>query len=126
MGKDYDYYITPQNTSRLKQKKCLYLMVTSVFVLLSLLITLLSAEQRLIGVLGMVLGVLWVISQMLDRRKEQWTWWRIILECAAMCYVSGMGIVLSKLYWCFVLWIAAVIACIALAIYDRYKKRKRK
>lgn len=74
MGKDYDYYITPQNTSRLKQKKCLYLMVTSVFVLLSLLITLLSAEQRLIGVLGMVLGVLWVISQMLDRRKEQWTW----------------------------------------------------
>lgn len=124
MGKDYDRYITPQNTRRLKQKKCVFLMVASVFMLTVFLIAFMCEEERVFGVLGMIWGVLQTSAQMLERRKERWTWWYIIVECAVMFCASVIGIFLSKLYWCYAFWIVLIAVCVVFAINDRCKKRK--
>lgn len=126
MGKDYDYYITPQNTRRLKQKKYLYLSVVGVFVITSLLITFLSPGDRALGIVGMVWAVLQTVMQMLERRKEHWTWGYILVWCFILFGGSVASILVCGLYWCLALWVIEIAVCVVLAVCDHKKQGKIK
>ena len=126
MGKDYDYYITPQNTRRIKQKKVLYLSVAGVFVITSLLITFLSPEDRALGVAGMAWAVLQAVLQMLERRKEHWTWGYILVWCFLLLGGSVALILACGLYWCLALWVIEITVCVVLAVCDHKKQGKIK
>ena len=126
MGKNYDCNITPQNTRRFKQKKCVYFTVAGVFAITSLLITFLCPEDRNLGLAGITWAVLQSVMQMLEQRRQHWSWGYIIVMCAVMLCGSAVGIVLSGLYWCFALWVTVIVLCIALAIYDHSKKQRKR
>ena len=123
MGKDYDRYISPQNTRRIKQKKCLYLSVAGVFALTCLLIALCRSDNRVLGLVGLFWSALISVAQLLDRRKEHWTWGYIMLLCFIFFAGAIAMILASGLYWFLILWVAEAVACVALYITDHRKTK---
>lgn len=123
MGKDYDRYISPQNTRRIKQKKCLYLSVAGVFALTCLLIALCRSDNRVLGLVGVFWSALVSVAQLLDRRKEHWTWGYITLLCIIFFSGAIAMILASGIYWCLILWVAETVVCVALYITDHRKTK---
>ena len=125
MGKDYDREITPQNTPRMPQRRRLFLFFAGLLLLTALLIAMLSQECRAVGLACAAWIVLQSSTQLWDRRKEHWTWGYIILMCIVF-FVGGVSLILlSGLYWCFLLWGIALVAVILFVIYDRRKRRRK-
>ncbi len=67
--------------------------------------------------------------QFLEKRNSHWDWGYVIFLCVLYFVFAGVLIVLAEelvLYWCFALWAAEAVECVALAITDRSKRESKK
>ena len=78
MKKNYNYWVTPQNTPQFKSKRILHILSNSCLVINLIVFAILLPEIRL-----WTLGIAFVFTaylflQLFDKRKDQWAWWDII------------------------------------------------
>lgn len=67
--------------------------------------------------------------QFFEKRNSHWDWGYVIFLCVLYFVFGGVLIVLAEelaLYWCFALWTAEAVACVALAITDLSKRESKK
>lgn len=92
MKKNYDYYVTPQNTPKFKLKRILHILSNACLVINLIVFSILFPDIRL-WTLGLAFCFLaYTFLQLFDKRKEQWTWWVIIFGIVlsiaiSMCYI---------------------------------------
>ena len=120
MKKNYDYYVTPQNTSCIKLKRLLHVISNAALVINLAVFAILLPDVRLwtLGLTGVF--ALYTVLQLLDKRKSEWAWWIIICGIAVSFGISLCYVILFKLYLYFAVIAAqAVILTVAACIFRR-------
>lgn len=110
MGKDYDRYVTPQNTPRFSERKILFLMAMGVLVLNVLLIALICPECWKGAAICAGWACAFAAIQCMDKRKEHWTWGYIIAWCVINALITAGFVLVAGLYWFFALLAVEVAA----------------
>jgi hypothetical protein len=124
MGKDYDRYVTPQNTPRFSERKILFLMTMGVLVLNVLLIALICPEYWKGAAICACWACAFAVIQCIDKRIEHWTWGYIIAWCVINALITAGFVLVAGLYWFFAL-LAVEVAALCFAA-KRLLKRNRK
>ena len=113
MKKNYNYWVTPQNTPQFKSKRILHILSNSCLAIL-------LPEIRL-----WTLGIAFVFTaylflQLFDKRKDQWAWWDIIFGIVLSLVISVCYILLFDLYLYFiVIAIQIIVSTIVFYIFKR-------
>ena len=109
MKKNYDYYITPQNTSQFKLKRILHILSNACLVINLIVFAMLLPDIRL-WTLGLAfVFVSYIFLQLFDKRKDQWAWWVIILGIFISIAVSVCYVLLFDLYLYLIVIAAQII-----------------
>ena len=121
MKKNYNYWVTPQNTPQFKSKRILHLLSNTCLVINLIVFAILLPEIRL-----WTLGIAFVFTaylflQLFDKRKDQWAWWVIIFGIVLSIAVSVCYIILFDLYFYFTILVAQLI--ISSVIFYIFKKK---
>ena len=121
MKKDYNYWVTLQNTPQFKLKRILHILSSTCLVINLIVFAILLPEIRL-----WTLGIAFVFTaylflQLFDKRKYQWAWWVIIFGIVLSIAVSICYVLLFDLYLYFV--VIATQAIISTAIFYIFKKK---
>ena len=120
MKKNYDYYVTPQNTPQFKSKRILHILSSTCLVINLIVFAILLPEIRL-----WTLGIAFVFTaylflQLFDKRKDQWAWWVIIFGIVLSLVISVCYILLFDLYLYFiVIAIQIIVSTIGFCIFKR-------
>ncbi len=84
--------------------------------------------QKMGGYYALAVAIITAL-QLFEKRDSHWEWGYILFLCVLYFVVGGVLIVLAEelaLYWCFALWMAEAVACVALAITDLSKRESKK
>lgn len=117
MKKNYNYYVTPQNTPQFKLKRILHILSNTCLVVNLSVFAILLPDIRL-WLLGLAFVFLaYTFLQLFDKRRDQWAWWVIIFGIVISIAVSVFYVVLFDLYLYFIviavqIIISTVIFCI--------------
>ena len=121
MKKNYDYYITPQNTPQIKSKRILHILSNTCLVINLIVFAILIPNIRL-WTLGLAcLFIAYIFLQLFDKRKYQWAWWVIIFGIVLSIAISVCYIILFDLYFYFTILAAQLI--ISSVIFCVFKKK---
>ena len=109
MKKNYNYWVTSQNTPQFKLKRILHILSNACLVINLIAFAILLPEIRL-WTLGLAFCFLaYTFLQLFDKRKDQWAWWVIIFGIVLSLAISVCYIILFDLYLYFVVIAAQVI-----------------
>ena len=109
MKKNYNYYVTPQNTPQFKLMRILHILSNTCLVVNLIVFAILLPDIRL-WLLGLAFVFLvYTFLQLFDKRQDQWTWWVIIFGIAIALAVSVFYVVLFTLYLYFIVIAAEII-----------------
>ena len=121
MKKDYNYWITPQNTSKFRSKRILHILSNACLVVNLIVFAILLPGIRL-WTLGLAFCFLaYTFLQLFDKRKDQWAWWVIIFGIVLSVAISVCYILLFNLYLYFI--VIAAQAIISTAIFYIFNKK---
>ena len=121
MKKDYNYWITPQNTSKFRSKRNLHILSNTCLVVNLIIFAILLPGIRL-WTLGLAFCFLaYTFLQLFDKRKDQWAWWVIIFGIVLSVAISVCYILLFNLYLYFI--VIAAQAIISTAIFYIFNKK---
>lgn len=115
MGKDYDVYVTPQNTPRFRERKIIFAAAMGLQALNWLLLALVFADGRRGMILMALMTIGFTVVQWVDQRKAMWTWRYILSVCAIDLLVTAYFCFLLELSWLLAVMAAEVVACAGLA-----------
>ena len=120
MKKNYNYWVTPQNTPQFRSKRILHILSNTCLVINLIIFAILLPEIRL-----WTLGIAFVFTaylflQLFDKRKDQWAWWVIIFGIVISLVISVCYILLFDLYLYFiVIAIQIIVSTIVFCIFKR-------
>ena len=121
MKKNYNYWVTSQNTPQFKLKRILHILSSACLIINLIAFAILLPEIRL-WTLGLAFCFLtYAVTQLFDKRRDQWAWWGIILGTVISIVISISFILLFELYLYFVVIAAQVI--ISTAIFCIIKRK---
>ena len=121
MKKNYNYFVTPQNTPQFKLKRLLHILSSACLIINLIVFAILITERRL-WTLGLAFCFLaYTFLQLFDRRKDQWAWWVIIFGIILSIAISVCYIILFDLYFYFAILVAQLI--ILSVIFCVFKKK---
>ena len=121
MKKNYNYWVTPQNTPQFKLKRILHILSNACLVINLIAFAILLPEIRL-WTLGLAfVFTAYLFLQLFDKRKDQWAWWVIIFGIVLSLAISVCYILLFDLYLYFVVIAAQVI--ISTVIFGMLKRK---
>ena len=109
MKKNYNYWVTSQNTPQFKSKRILHILSSTCLVINLIVFAILLPEIRL-----WTLGIAFVFTaylflQLFDKRKDQWAWWIIIFGIVLSIAVSVCYALLFDLYLYLIVIAAEII-----------------
>ena len=109
MKKNYNYWVTPQNTPQFKSKRILHILSNTCLVINLIVFAILLPEIRL-GTLGIAfVFTAYLFLQLFDKRKDQWAWWVIIFGIVLSIAVSVCYVLLFDLYLYLIVIAAQII-----------------
>ena len=121
MKKNYNYWVTPQNTPHFKLMRILHILSSACLVINLIVFAILLPEIRL-WTLGLAFCFLaYTFLQLFDKRKKEWAWWDIIFGTVLSLAISVCYILLFDLYLYFVVIAAQVI--ISIVIFGILKRK---
>ena len=127
MGKNYDVYVTPQNTPRFRERRMLFVaamgMLTGNLVVFACLVP----EIRRGMLVCAVLSTAFTVMQYFENRKAMWTWWYILADCALFPLLTVGLLLRLDAYWYLAVLAAEILLWIVLAavlLRPKYRKRK--
>ena len=101
MKKNYNYWVTPQNTPQFKLKRILHILSSTCLVINLIIFAILLPNIRL-WTLGLAFCLLaYTFLQLFDKRKDQWAWWVIVFGIVLSLAVPVCYILLFDLYFYF-------------------------
>lgn len=115
MGKDYDVYVTLQNTPRFRERKIIFAAAMGLQALNWLLLALVFADGRRGMILMVLMTIGFTVVQWVDQRKAMWTWRYILAVCATDLLVTAYFCFLLELSWFLAVMAAEVVTCAGLA-----------
>ena len=120
MKKNYNYWVTPQNTPQFKLKRILHILSNACLVINLIAFAILLPEIRL-WTLGLAfVFTAYLFLQLFDKRKDQWAWWGIIFGIVFSLVISVCYILLFDLYLYFiVIAIQIIVSTIVFCIFKR-------
>ena len=109
MKKNYNYFVTPQNTTQFKFKRILHILSSTCLVINLIVFAILLPDIRL-WTLGLAFVFLaYTFLQLFDKRRHQWAWWVIIYGIVLSISISVCFILLFDLYLYFIVISAQII-----------------
>ena len=121
MKKNYNHWVSPQNTLQFKAKRILHILSNACLVANLIVFSILLPDIRL-WTLGLAFCFLaYTFLQLFDRRKDQWAWWVIIFGILLSVAISVCYILLFDLYLYFI--VIAAQAIISTAIFYIFNKK---
>ena len=109
MRKNYNHWVTPQNTPQFKLKRILHILSSICLVVNLVVFAILLPEIRL-WTLGLAfLFLAYTFLQLFDKRKDQWAWWVIIFGIVISIAISVCYVLLFDLYLYFIIITAEII-----------------
>ena len=98
MKRDYNYWVTLQNTPQFKSKLVLHILSSTCLVINLIVFAILLPEIRL-GTLDIAfVFTAYLFLQLFDKREYKWTWWGIIFGIVLSIAVSVFYVLLFDLY----------------------------
>jgi len=98
MKKNYNYFVTPQNTPQFKLKCLLHILSITCLIVNLIVFAILIPDIRL-WTLGLAfVFAAYIFLQLFDKRKDQWAWWVIIFGIFLSIAVSVCYVILFDLY----------------------------
>lgn len=123
MKKDYDEYVTPQNTPRFRERRILYLASMGMLTANLAMMALLAPDIRRVSVIGALLAAGLGAARYFDARKVMWTWWYLMTGFLGNILLTAALIFCSGAYWYFWVLAAEVLGC-ALAAYLVLRRKR--
>ena len=121
MKKDYNYWVTPQNTPQFKLKRILHILSSTCLVVNLVVFAILLPDIRL-WTLGLAfVFIAYTLLQLFDKRKDQWAWWVIIFGILLSTAISVCYVLLFDLYLYFIVIAAQII--ISTVIFCTHKRK---
>lgn len=121
MKKNYDYYISPRNNSKIKLKRLLHIFSHGCLVInlivFAILLPIIRAWTFCLAFCFLVSTIL----QLVDKRTDQWGWWVIVFGIVISIAVSVCYILLFDLYLFFAVIGAQII--FSSVMYYVFKKK---
>ena len=125
MGKRYDWQVTPQNSTRFRERRILFLAAMGILLLNLILTGVFLSENMAWFLIGAVVLVLFATVQCFDSRREMWTWGYVISWIVFSFVASAFLILWFKAYWWFIGYSIELIVFIILAT-SKLRKRTAK
>ena len=125
MGKRYDWYVTPQNTPRFKERRILFLTAMGILVLNLILVGILLSENVAWFLSSAFFFAFFAAIHCFDNRREMWTRGYVIFWIVFVFAVSPILFLWHKAYWWMIGYGIELLAFILLAV-RMLKKRKSK
>lgn len=125
MGKEYDRYVTPQNTRRFRERRILFLAALSFFSVDFLLFAMCSpGKEKGMATMALLIAGFAAIHWF-ERRKELWTWPYLITILIIGLTQTAFVICKLEQMWYFAVLIAEVLVwgLAALALLRSPRKR---
>ncbi len=132
MKKEYDIVVTPQNTPHLTKQKILFVLTASMIVLNLIVLAFLAAEIRVWSLVAAGVFAISIPLQLLDTRKQQWTFWSMVLLILALVIEAVLCVNFSgKTLFLWMLFaelaVLGITACALFAkIWKNESERKKK
>ena len=122
MKKNYNYWVTSQNTPQFKLKRILHIL-SSAFLVINLIVFAVLLPDIRLWTLGLAFVFLaYTFLQLFDKRRDQWAWWVIIFGIVISIAISVCYVLLFDLYLYFIV-IAAQIIILTTIVYIYKTKR---
>ena len=120
MKKNYNYFVTPQNTPQFKSKRILHVLSSACLVINLIVFAVLLPEIRLLT-LGLAFVFLaYTFLKLFDKRRDEWAWWVIIFGIVGSIAISVCYILLFDLYLYFiVIAMQIIVSTIVFCIFKR-------
>ena len=125
MKKDYDTYVTPQNTPNFRERRIIFL-ESMFFLLINLLVfSIVFPEEQKTSLVLFFVFLIFTIAQHFDARKDLWTWFSITVYGLIAISVTSFQIFTHSAhgFWPFLL--LEILICCATAWFF-LKKRPAK
>lgn len=120
MKKNYNYFVTPQNTPQFKLKRILHILSSTCLVINLIVFAILLPDVRR-WTLGLAfVFIAYTFLQLFDKRKGQWAWGVILFGTVLSVAISVCYVIVFDLYLYFAVIGAQVI--IAGAVFCIFKK----
>ena len=121
MKKNYNYWVTPQNTPQFKLKRILHILSSTCLEVNLIVFAILLPDIRLwtLGLASFFLA--YTFLQLFDKRKDQWAWWVIIFGIVLSFAISVCYILLFDLYLYFIVIATQII--ISTIIFCAFKRK---
>lgn len=127
MGKEYDAYVTQQNTPRFRKRRMLFVAAMGMLTANLVVFACLVPEIRRGMIVCAVLSSAFTVVQYFENRKAMWTWWYILTDCALFPLLTVGLLLRLDAYWYLAVLAAEILLWIVLAaVLLRPKFRKRK
>ncbi len=121
MKKNYNYFVTPQNTSQFKLKRILHILSNTCLVINLIVFAILLPDIRL-WTLGLAfIFIAYTLLQLFDKRRDEWDWWVIVFGIILSVAVSVCYVILFDLYLYFI--ILAVQIIVSTVVFYILKKK---
>ena len=121
MAKNYNYWVTPQNTLQFKLKWILHILSSSCLVVNLVVFAILLPDIRLWTLALAFCFLAYTFLQLFDKRRDQWAWWVIIFGIVLSIAISVCYVLLFDLYLYFIVIAAQVI--ISTVIFRIFKRK---
>ena len=109
MKKNYDYYVTHQNTPQFKLKRILHILSNACLVINLIVFAILLPDIRLWTFGLSFVFAAYTILQLFDKRKDQWARWVIVFGIFVFVAVSVCYVLLFDLYLYLIVIAAQII-----------------
>ena len=109
MKKNYNDWVTPQNTPQFKLKRILHILSNACLVVNLVVFAILLPEIRLWTLSLAFCFLAYTFLQLFDKRKDQWAWWVIIFDIVISTVISVFYVILFDLYLYFIVIATQVI-----------------
>ena len=126
MKKEYDAVLTPQNTPHLTKQKILFVLTASMIVLNLIVLAFLTVEIRVWAWIAAGVFAISIPLQLLDTRKQQWTFWSMVLWILDLVIEAVLCVNFSgkTVFWWMLFAELAVLGIAACALFARIWKNE--
>ena len=120
MKKNYNYFVTSQNTPQFKLK-CILHILSSICLVINLIVFAILLPDIRLWTLGLAFVFLaYTFLQLFDKRRDQWAWWVIIFGIVLSLAIPICYILLFDLYLYFIVMaIQIIISTILFCVFKR-------
>ena len=121
--KNYDTYISFGKRYLYKPRTILFLLSVLTFILNLFIIALFDISMRKDAIITILLSSVIATFQLLDNRKDHWSWPYIIVLCTVIFAFSGFAVFVTEMIFMRYIWVGElIIVCVFLILSFRKKK----